>query len=160
MSKGVWSIAVLGFVCVVIMVFLMLASLSMYQSAPAAQNAKLSNAIREQFGFPQVGAGVRDVRGDLVLQVEYVSAMDSGFKDELMDRELAQVAAFAQKAYDGKDKRFIRRMKLTRSEVQGSGCWTRTLQREMSVDEPFQAPPRRLEPAEDEGAEKKEEEGN
>jgi hypothetical protein len=156
MSKGVWSIAVLGFVCVVIMVFLMLASLSMYQGTPASKNAKLSNAIRERFGFPEVGTGVSDVRGDLVLRVEYVSTMESGFKDAKMDEELAEVAAFAQKAYDGKDRRFIRRMRLTRTEIQGTGCWSRTLEREMTVDEPFRPPPRQVEPAEEDASEKKE----
>lgn len=157
MSKSLWSIVVIGFVTIVLMVFLMLASLSMYKSAPAAQNAKLSNLIRERFGFQEVSSGVRDVNGDLVLRVEYLSQMDSGFSDDRMNSELGQVAEFTRRAYDGKDRKFIRRMKLTRTEIQGSGCWKRTLERELNVEHPFMVVRRLDEPMEEDAPAEKEE---
>ena len=136
MSKSLWSIMILGFVCIITMM-MMLFSLSAFQRSPAANRAKFSNMIRERFQFTEVGADVKAIGTQLVLRVEYVSALDSNFNDDLMKDELERVAEFTKQRYDGKDRRGIDQLRLRSTEVQGSGCWTRTLEREMTVDKPF-----------------------
>jgi hypothetical protein len=137
MSKSLWSIVVLGFITVIIMVIMMLFSLSVYQKSPAANRAKFSNQIRETFGFTEVGAGVRDTGKHLTLRIEFLSAIESNFSDDVMNMEIDRVVEFARKRYDGKDRRFITQMVVRRTEIQGSGCWKRTLDRERTVEEPF-----------------------
>ena len=137
MSKSLWSIMVLGFITIIIMVIMMLFSLSAFQRSPAFNRAKFSNMIRERFQFPEVGAEVKAIGTELVLRVEYVSTMDSNFNDDLMKDEMERVATFTRQRYDGKDRNGIDQLRLRRTEVQGSGCWTRTLEREMTVSKPF-----------------------
>lgn len=140
MSKSLWSIVVLGFITVIIMVIMMLFSLSAFQRSPAFNRAKFSNAIRETFGFIETGAGVKDTPSGLTLRVDYQSNVDSQFRDDVMKAEMERVIEFAQKRYDGTDRRIISRLVVRRTEIQGSGCWQRTLEREMSVDKPFMMP--------------------
>ena len=147
MSKSLWSIMVLGFITVVLMVIMMLFSLSAFQGTPAANRAKFTNTLRERFQFPEVAANVAEMEGELVLRVEFLSATESNFSDKIINDELERVAAFAQYSYDGTDRRLITQLRVRRAEVQGSGCWSRTLDRELTVDKPF-AP--RLKPTEDE----------
>ena len=137
MSKSLWSIMVLGFITIIIMVIMMLFSLSAYQRSPAANRAKFSNMIRERFQFPEVGAEVKAIGAKLVLRVDYVSTLDSNFNDDLMKDELERVATFTRQRYDGKDRNGIDQLRLRRTEIQGGGCWSRTLEREMTVDKPF-----------------------
>jgi hypothetical protein len=141
MSKSLWSIVVLGFITIILMVLMMLFSLSAYQGSPAAKRVRFSNLIRETFGFTEVGAGVKEANGHLTLNVEFLSPVASGFKDEVIKGELEKVADFAQKRYDGTDRKIITRLLVRRTEIQGSGCWRRTLEREMTVDKPFTGPP-------------------
>jgi len=154
MSKSLWSIVVLGFVTVILMVVMMLVSLNAYKRSPAANRAKFSNLVRETFGFTEVGAGVRDSNGLLVLQVEFLSPVESNFSDDVMNAEIQKVIDFAQKRYDGTDRRLINRLLVRRTEIQGSGCWRRTLEREMAVDKPFSAPPRSAEETDEEEEER------
>ena len=127
----------MGFGTVLLMVVLMLASLSMYKGTPAAQRAKLSNQLRERFNFPEAAAAVRDEHGDLVLRVEYVSSTDSGYRDEVMTEELGRVADFTRLNYDGKDRKYIRRLSVRRTELREAGCWSKNVERELHVDHPF-----------------------
>ena len=137
MSKSLWSILVLGFITVVLMVIMMLFSLAAFRGSPAANRAKFTNQIRERFRFPEVAANVSEMEGQLVLRVEFLSATDSNFSDKIMTDELERVASFAQYSYDGTDRRLITQLRVRRAEVQGSGCWSRTLEREITVDKPF-----------------------
>jgi hypothetical protein len=142
MSKSLWSILVLGFITIVIMVVMMMFSLSAFQRSPASNRAKFSNLIRENFSFPEVGAGVKEADGQIVLRVEFLSALDSNLNDEVINDELERVAAFTQERYPDSDRRMITQLRVRRTEVRGSGCWSRTLEREMTVDRPFAPRPR------------------
>jgi hypothetical protein len=148
MSKSLWSILVLGFITIVIMVVMMMFSLSAFQRSPASNRAKFSNLIRENFSFPEVGAGVKEADGQIVLRVEFLSSLDSNLNDEVINDELERVAAFTQERYPDSDRRMITQLRVRRTEVRGSGCWSRTLERDMTVDRPFA--PRRAIPVEPE----------
>lgn len=149
MSKSLWSIVVLGFITVIMMVLMMLFSLSAYQGSPAANRAKFSNLVRETFGFTETAASVREAGGHLVLRVEFLSPVESRFNDDVMKAEIEKVIDLAQRRYDGSDRRMISRLLVRRTEISGSGCWQRVLEREMSVDKPFSGPPRPLAPREE-----------
>ena len=137
MSKSLWSIVVLGFITIIIMVIMMLFSLSAYQGSPAANRAKFSNMIRERFQFPEVAANVKEAQGELVLRVDFLSAVESNFNDVVINDELERVADFAQRTYPGTDRRLITQLQVRRTEIEGSGCWTRKLERELTIDKPF-----------------------
>ena len=150
MSKSLWSIVVLGFITIIILVIMMLFSLSVFQGSPAFNRAKFSNLVRERFNFTEVGAEVKEVVTKLLLRVEFLSSIDSNFNDEIMNEEMERVADFARRSYDGKDRRMITELRVKRVEIQGSGCWSRKLEREMTVDRPFAPAAKPVEDPEDE----------
>lgn len=139
MSKSLWVIAGMGFLTVTLMVVMMLFSLNAYKGTEAGNRARLSNSLRESFGFPEVGSGVKDVDGRLVLRVTYLAHTDSNADEKFMDAELNRVAAFAKLKYDGRDRKNVVELRVRRLEVQGSGCWQSTLERDVVVDAPFDA---------------------
>lgn len=149
MSKSLWSIVVLGFITIIMMVLMMLFSLNAYKASPAANRAKFSNQVRERFGFSETAASVREAGGHLVLRVEFLSPVESRMSDDVMKAEIEKVVDFAQRVYDGKDRRMISRLLVRRTEISGRGCWQRVLEREMTVDKPFSGPPRPLAPEEE-----------
>lgn len=140
MSKSIWTIVTMGFMAVVIMVFMMLFSLTSYQGTAAGNRARLSNQLREEFGFPEAGAGVKDSEGRLFLKIEYLAHTESKFDDDFMKDEMTRVADFARRRYDGKDRRSISGIRVRRLEVRGRGCWQTTLDRDFADDTPLGAP--------------------
>ena len=136
MSRSLWVIAVMGFVAVMIVVVAMLISLTMFQQSPASNRARLAQEITNQFGFPAVGADVRDILGRTVLVVIYETGTDSKFDEKIQKAEMAKVAAFVEGKYDGKDRRSILEIRVRRKEIRTRGCWGRTLENSFSIENP------------------------
>lgn len=137
MSKSIWTIVTMGFMCLIVMTFMMLFSLGKFGSTMAGNRARLTNQVSQSFGFPEVAAGVSDLRGRLYLKVEYLAHTDSKFNEEFIKEEMGRVADFARQRYDGGDRRSIAGLRIRRLEVRGSGCWQNRIDRDLAIDVPL-----------------------
>lgn len=111
MGKSVWTVAVLGVLCCALLSMAMCMSLEDLKRAPAA---RLSDALRDRFRVPRVRADVWREGDRKVLVIEYhvATAADGGTVDA--GRELQDVADFAASKYEGKDRKEIATVKVTR----------------------------------------------
>jgi hypothetical protein len=162
MNRSIWTIVTMGIMTLAVMTFMMLFSLTKYGGTEAGNRARLTNQVRESFGFPEVAAGVKEgAQGQKILKVEYIAHTDSNLDEGFMDAEMRRVAAFAQHRYDGRDRGSISSLRVRRLEVRGSGCWQTTLDRDLVIDGRLGNPRPPNEPArEDPEEEKKEPEEN
>lgn len=134
MSKSILVIAVMGFLCVALLVVAMLASLMAYQGTPAAERTRLSLLIQNEFKLDAVGTHVIDLPV-MALQVRYE---DTGPLPTLEDqqKEMEAVAAFAVKHYDGQNRRMFREVRIYRRHIAGRGCWTNTYDNAYTLKDP------------------------
>jgi hypothetical protein len=143
MSKSMWIIALMGFATVMIIVVAMLLSLSMFQQSPASNRARLSQQVRNEFGFTEVASDVRDVLGRTILIVAFESTVDSKYDAAVQKAEMEKVADFVVKRYDGDDRRSIQELRVKRREVKARGCWTKLIEAEHVVQNPQFPQPKR-----------------
>ena len=134
MSKSLMVIAVLGFLCVTLLVVAMLASLSMYQGSPAAERTRLSLQIQNEFKFETVGTHLIDLPV-MALQVRYETKGRLPTLEE-QQKEMEAVADFAVKHYDGQNRRFCREIRVFRRHFAGRGCWTNTYDNTYTLKDP------------------------
>ena len=147
MSKSLLVIAVLGFLCVAMLVVAMLASLSMYQGSPAAERTRLSLQIQNEFKFEAVGTHLLDLPV-MALQVRYECKGPLPSLEE-QQKEMEAVAAFAVKHYDGQNRRLCREVRVFRRHLAGRGCWTNKYDNAYTLKDPaWPAPPRATRPGE------------
>lgn len=141
MSKSLMVIAVLGFLCVTLLVVAMLASLSMYQGTPAAERTKLSLQIQNEFKFEAVGTHLIEMPV-MALQVRYETR---GLLPTLEDqqKEMEVVADYAVKHYEDENRRLCREVRVYRRHFSGRGCWTNTYDNAYTLkNPPWPAPAR------------------
>jgi hypothetical protein len=123
MNKAVWIIFVLGIIAVILVMIGFLATMTLFSESPAAQRTRLAMHLREKFGFETVNVQVLQEEGKKVLRVSYETFQDSK-NDVLRQRqEMKDVAGAAAGQIEGKERREIEEIRVTRVEIRGRGCW-------------------------------------
>jgi hypothetical protein len=114
----------------------MLVTLDTYQQSPAGNRFKFAETIRTEFQFESTGADVSPFDGRMILRVFYLTKKDSKYDPAVQRKEMEDVAAFAAKSYDGKDRSTIQEIQIQRTEVRGRGCFQKTLQDRLTAEPP------------------------
>jgi hypothetical protein len=111
MGKSVWTVGVFGVLCCALLAMAMCMSLEDLKRAPAI---KLSDALRGRFRFPRVRVDVWREGDRKVLAIEYHAAAAGEAERADAGREIQEVADFAASKYEGKDRKEISTVKVTR----------------------------------------------
>jgi hypothetical protein len=145
-------IVVMGLITAMVLALAMMLSLGQFQEIPAADWVKLSESLTNEFKVTNVAVRVNLTSQPTQMKISYASPNDSKFDLSVQNAEMERVAAFAVKAYRGKDANMIDQVAVTRSETHGSGCFKQTYTASVSVPtprrsvipgNPFGAPPPR-----------------
>jgi hypothetical protein len=62
----------------------------------------------------------------MILRVSYLTRKNSQHDQDVQKKEMTEVADFAAKKYDGKDRETIQEIQVRRTELRGSGCFQRS----------------------------------
>ncbi len=124
MSKSTWTILALGAMGAACLMMAMCASLQTFTTLPPSANrAGLAENLRGRFGFESAGVLVTVEEGRNIMRISYETQQDSK-RDILRQRqEMKEVADHAVAQLEGKERREIDEIRVTRTEVRGSGCW-------------------------------------
>src|ERR1043166_3807590 len=150
MSRTLWSILVIGFLTLVLMVMALLLVLKGYSESPYSTSTKLAIAIKNEFQFDSVGtvAEVAPTSDGLrsVLKVSYDTHVDTKFDVDVQNREMDRVAKFAAEKSDAEDRRRFVEIQVRRIEFHNRGCFHQKYQSERTVPNPFRLQPLPLPP--------------
>ncbi len=149
MTRSIWTVLALGAVGAACLMMAMCFSLQTFVAMPAGGRAKLAEKIRGRFGFEGAGVRLEEEGGRRHLRIWYETRRDSGYDVILQQREMKEVAELAAREYEGREIMEIEEIRVTRSEVKGSGCW----EDRQVARESFPNPRRKPRPGEDEAVE-------
>jgi hypothetical protein len=145
-SRGLWTIVILGFVTIVIMVVSLLLVLKVFRDSPSSAYAKLALAVRGEFHLDSAGARILPESQKTALAIYYETHADSKFSLDAQNEEMKAVAIFAAGKLEAFDRKNVDEIRVRRTEVRGSGCWQRTYVSELIVPNPLRTMPGNLPP--------------
>lgn len=143
MSRSVWVIVVLAAGTALVLTFAMMITLGQFQEIPAADWVKLAEATTAEFKLEKVAVRVTFAENPTAMHISYVTKRDSKFDAAVQNAEMERVAEFAVNKYAGSDLYRIERVRITRSEVTGSGCFQQTYVATFNYPNPRRTPPSR-----------------
>ena len=124
-SKSVWTIAVMGMVAFFLVSIAMVLSLTQFKEVPAAEHVKLGELISSEFKAQNVTVRV-GVTSPIALKISYLAGIHSNYNTTVQNEEMERVARFALANYKGRDKKYVDEVRVTRTEIHGSGCFQDT----------------------------------
>ena len=148
MSKTVWTIALMGFVTLLLVTIAMVMSLTQFQETPSSEWVRLAEQITTEFKAQNVSVRVNLNVPPGSLRIGYLAGIHSNYSLEAQNAEMQRVAQFAAANYKGKDMRYVREVKVTRTETHGRGCFQTTYEGSFTLPvtprltDRFQQPPR------------------
>lgn len=142
-NKSIWVIVVLAAGTALVMAFMMMITLGQFQEIPAADWVKLAEATTAEFKLEKVAVRVSFAENPTAMHLSYVTKKDSKFDAAVQNAEMERVAEFAVNKYTGSDLYRIERVRVTRSEVTGSGCFQQTYVATLSYANTRRTPPAR-----------------
>jgi hypothetical protein len=125
-SKTVWTIALMGFVTLLLVTIAMVLSLSQFSETPSSEWVRLAEQIATEFKAKNVAVRVNLNIPPGSLRVSYLAGIHSNYSVEAQNAEMERVAQFAAAHYKGRDMRYVREVKVNRTEIHGSGCFQTT----------------------------------
>ena len=87
---------------------------------------KLAELITAEFKAKNVAVRVNLTMPPGLLKISYLAAIDSNYNLSVQNAEMEKVARFAAQNYKGKDLRYIGEVRVSRTEIHGSGCFQQT----------------------------------
>ncbi len=140
MGKSVWFIVVFGLLATAGLAIAMFLTLEMFQQSAAGSQSKTAEAVQAKFKFESVIALVIIEEGRPHLGLRY-STTQGLPNAEGETAQMTEVAQFAIGTYDGKDKRLIEEIRVTRRERRGAGFWVNTYESRHTIPNPFKGMP-------------------
>jgi hypothetical protein len=141
MSRMLWSLALIGLFATLALVMGMMFTLKTYRMTPASSRVRLSEAIRTQFNLQSVGVELKVQPDKSYLRIAYLTRADSSFDISKQTREMQEIADFACTNYpDPRERRAFEEIRVTRTEIRGSGCFQESFVLNHSCPNPFRAP--------------------
>ena len=141
MSKSIWVIIILAAITALMLSLGMMISLGQFQELPEAEWVKLGEAVTAEFKLEKVGVRVSIHESPSTMHLNYLTKADSKFNSSVQNAEMERIAEFAAKTYTGKDLYLIEKVKVTRSETHGSGCFQQTYVATLTYTNPNRTPP-------------------
>lgn len=141
MSRSVWTILLLGLVALGLLSMAMCMTMMTFPESQAGHLAKLALAVQNKFQADRATVNLRREEGKKFLRVVYHTHKSVGFDLSAQSQEMKEVGTFALDAYDGKDKREIDEVRVTRAETRGRGCWQNTYTAHETVPNPARTAP-------------------
>ena len=145
MSRTLWSIVVIGALCLGFMIVAWLLVLKGYNESSYSTATKLALAIKNEFHFESVGTTTQvtsTVEGlKRVLMVQYDTHADSKFDVDVQNREMDRVGKFAVESSDRGDRPRFVEIRVRRTEIHGRGCFQQSYVSDRVVPNPFHIPP-------------------
>ena len=136
-----WSLALIGFFATLALVMGMMFTLKTYRMAPASSRVRLSEAIRTQFNLQSVSVELKLQPEKSYLRIAYLTQTDSSFDLSKQTREMQEIADFASINYpDPRERRAFEEIRVTRTEIRGSGCFQESFVLNHSCPNPFREP--------------------
>ena len=142
MSRTIWSIVIVGFLTVIILVMSMLLMLKQYGDSTYSSSTKHALAIRNKFAFESVGTGTRDDGARCFLLIQYETHADSKFDLSAQMREMQKVAEFAVEKLDPAERKRFDEIRVRRTEIHGRGCFQQSFVANHSLPNPHRLPSR------------------
>lgn len=146
MSRSLWTIAIIGFITIVILVITFLFMFKRFGDSPYSKGAKISLAIRDEFHFDAVGTGTVAETQKTAFLIQYDTRADSKFNLAAQNQEMQAVAVFAVGKLEPLDRKNVDEIRVRRTEVRGSGCWQRSYVTDLTVPNPLRGAPGTLPP--------------
>jgi hypothetical protein len=115
----------MGTATLVLVSIAMMFSLSQFQETPSGDWVKLAELITPEFKTQSVSVRVT-LSENGYMKIAYVAGVDSKYDLSSQNAEMERLARFALKNYKGKDMRYVREIRVHRTEVHGSGCFQST----------------------------------
>jgi len=133
-----WSLALIGFFATLALVMGMMFTLKTYKMSPASIRVRLSEAIRTQFNLQSVSVEPKIQPDRSYLKIAYLTRADSSFDISKQTREMQEIADFACTNYpDPRERRAIDEVRVTRTELRGSGCFQESFVLNHSCPNPY-----------------------
>ncbi len=131
MNKSVYFIFAFGSLGVMVLMMGMCVSFEMQSGSEASQRKKLGSVVRDHFKFESAAFEVKQEGDNQHFLVNYTTRTEAPLGDVLEQAEMLQVAYLTHKKYEGGNQRYIREIRVVRTELRKTeeGVETLVLQR-------------------------------
>ena len=136
MGKTVWTIALMGVVALLLVTVAMVISLGQFSETPSKDWVKLAEMITAEFKAQHVSVRVNLNIPPGILRIAYLAGIHSNYSVDAQNAEMERVAQFALKNYAGRDARYVREIRVNRTETHGRGCFQTTYEGNYTLQVP------------------------